>query len=329
LLVVMLIIGILVAILLPAIQGAREAARRMQCQNNLKQLTLGALSHEANCGRFPTGGWWWKWIGDPDRGTDWRQPGGWIYNVLPYLEQQPLHDLQLGKAIGSSARLTAATQMSQTALPVLVCPSRRSPQLLTYSSTVQFYFTPDMDKGSVNDYAVNAGDVCNLSNSSYTGQSGPIDTASVDAAGAATFAGAAANATGVIWPGSMLTMAGITDGASNTYFFGERYSNSDCYAEQGGEADGNAMMGFHLANARWTSRRGAPDTAPTTSTMSPPLQDRPGYYYYYGFGSAHSNGINMSFCDGSVRSISYTIDANIHRCLGNRKDGVAIGMDRF
>ena len=123
LLIVITIIGILISLLLPAVQAAREAARRMQCQNNLKQLGLAASNHESATGRFPTGGWGYSWVGDPDRGNDWRQPGGWIYNLLPYLEQQALHDLPSGKS--GQPLLDAVTQMMETPLDGLICPTRR------------------------------------------------------------------------------------------------------------------------------------------------------------------------------------------------------------
>ena len=87
LLVVITIIGILIALLLPAVQSAREAARIMQCQNNLKQLSLGCLHCEHLNGYYPTGGWGSIWVGDPDRGQGKRQPGGWLFCILPYIEQ--------------------------------------------------------------------------------------------------------------------------------------------------------------------------------------------------------------------------------------------------
>src|SRR3989304_8096603 len=86
LLVVIAIMGILVALLLPAIQSTREVARRLQCSNNLKQMGMGCLSHLNEQGHFPSGGWGWAWSGDPDRGFRGRQPGGWLFNILPYIE---------------------------------------------------------------------------------------------------------------------------------------------------------------------------------------------------------------------------------------------------
>ena len=88
LLTVIAIIAVLVGLLLPAVQSARESSRRSSCANNLKQLALGCLSYDSSQGHFPSGGWAWQWTGDPDAGLGPQQPGGWAFQVLPFIEQE-------------------------------------------------------------------------------------------------------------------------------------------------------------------------------------------------------------------------------------------------
>ena len=126
LLVVIAIIGILVSLLLPAVQSAREAARRSQCLNNLKQLGLGMLNHESAHQFFPSGGWGWYWVGDPDRGTGAEQPGGWVYALLPYIEEGPLYDdgADGQPDLLTPQQLAGSARRIQTPLPGHQCPSR-------------------------------------------------------------------------------------------------------------------------------------------------------------------------------------------------------------
>ena len=160
LLVVITIIGILISLLLPAVQAAREAARRAQCTNNLKQLGLAMLECEAACGHFPTGGWSWYWIGEPERGVGDDQPGGWGYCILPYIEQQALHDLGLG--LTGTARTDAMKPRCYTPLSVFTCPTRRRP--LAHPDILcgpPGYYTNGgrvvVNQGSRNDYSANGG----------------------------------------------------------------------------------------------------------------------------------------------------------------------------
>src|SRR5687767_13027469 len=83
LLVVIAIIAMLMSLALPAINAARESGRRIQCANNIRNLALAAISHEATHEFFPGGGWAGGWIGIPERGTGPQQSGGWIYVLLP------------------------------------------------------------------------------------------------------------------------------------------------------------------------------------------------------------------------------------------------------
>ncbi len=124
LLVVITIIGMLVGLLLPAIQMAREAARRGVCSSNLKQLTTALTGHSQKLGYFPSGGWGSNCVGIPDLGVGPGQPGGWIYQILPYMDQVTMYEMGRG---GNSAKTAL---MISTPISALYCPSRRAPRLI-------------------------------------------------------------------------------------------------------------------------------------------------------------------------------------------------------
>src|SRR3954453_14927337 len=128
LLVVIAIIGILVALLLPAVQAAREAARRNQCVNNLKQLSLGAMNHESTMKELPSSGLGYGWVGDPNYGFGRRQPGGWIYNVLPFIEEQAIHDMGMGVGTtwNDANRKKIFADLDTKVVKTLICPSGRN-----------------------------------------------------------------------------------------------------------------------------------------------------------------------------------------------------------
>jgi prepilin-type N-terminal cleavage/methylation domain-containing protein len=129
LLVVMAIITVLMAVLLPAIQSARESSRAAACRNHVGQLAKAMLHYEASQQTFPSGGWGDVWLGVAERGGGIKQPGGWTFSILPFLDEEAL----LGKVMGISAGDAAGRyqDLASTPLPVFACPSRRTAQALT------------------------------------------------------------------------------------------------------------------------------------------------------------------------------------------------------
>jgi prepilin-type N-terminal cleavage/methylation domain-containing protein len=317
LLVVITIIGILIALLLPAVQAAREAARQTQCKNNLKQFALGFLHHEQAHGFFPTGGWSLYLMGDPDRGFDRRQPGGWTYCILPYIEQSTLREL--GAGLPADEKKAKLTILAQTPVAVFYCPTRRP--VMAYPNSTNSYYTPwNINPVSVagrTDYAANSGSVL-YSWSWYKG-SLPYPIENVDEPGYKwpDQISDAWRYDGISYIVSMVKTIDVQDGISNTYMLGEKYFNPDHYFTGQDGIDNNPLYaGFDWDWHRWTGALG--DVAHV------PLQDTPGVDQFEIFGSAHPIGLHMAFCDGSVHFVNYSITPEIHHRLGKRNDGMTI-----
>jgi prepilin-type N-terminal cleavage/methylation domain-containing protein/prepilin-type processing-associated H-X9-DG protein len=298
LLVVIAIIAILLALLLPAVQSVREAASRIRCANNLKNLALGCLNHESQLGRLPTGGWSWLWDGDPDRGTDHRQPGGWGFNVLPYIEQNDLY--RQGAGLPQAQKRAAIAQRISTPLPLFNCPSRRPNQAWPNGRNIQYWDSVAVTHLGRMDYAANSGDQPVNEWYSYIGPT------SLEAGDSPSFNWpTTAFLTGVIFQRSELSLNHITHGTSNTYLIGEKYLNPDDYSNGLDPSDNeNLYVGFDNDNYRFTSR--------------PPKRDRRGDTDEWCFGSAHPVGLNMTYCDGSVHFIPYGVEPQVHMQAGNR-----------
>jgi prepilin-type N-terminal cleavage/methylation domain-containing protein len=340
LLVVIAIIGVLVALLLPAVQAARESARRQQCSNNLKQLALAALNHHETAGIFPTGGWGYWWVGDPDRGFSKKQPGGWVFNLMPFTEQSARYK---AASDGDPENITpqqleAMREVVVNPLPLADCPSRRAGQVLPkpidgvfigYNSAKNP--TGDNVAGR-SDYAINAGDQGGPQSDGFdidcwaTTFPGGGPSVKQNYASAAIFKWATDEVgwtnptngdpplqrfTGVSFQRSEVGIKHITDGASNTYLIGERYIDTDRY-ETGKDGGDNETWctGFNNDNFR--------------TAFDPPALDRHvvAELCCQGniFGSAHPSGLLMSWCDGHVDSIGYDVDLQVHRASANRND---------
>ncbi|MEZ6072104.1 MAG: DUF1559 domain-containing protein [Pirellulales bacterium] len=322
LLVVIAIIGILIALLLPAVQAAREAARRGQCQNHLRQLGLGMLNHHDVHRHFPTCGWGWWWHGDPDRGYGDEQPGGWVYNVLVYIEQGSVRDL--GRGQSAAAKLVAGGQRNMTPIPALNCPSRRSaiPYPNPFFSST-FYYAERTETQARTDYCALFGSTDALSSVRRAIDNQPKSLADGEDPGWnwADYS----DHTGITFVRSDVRIAQVTDGTSNTYMIGEKYLNPDAYFTGQDPGDNHDMyIGHNNDVGRWTTF-----VVDDPALSLTPLQDRPGLVDGERFGAPHAGGCQFVFCDGSVHNVAYGIEAEVHYRLGNRRDGLPVDAAQF
>jgi prepilin-type N-terminal cleavage/methylation domain-containing protein len=304
LLVAISIIGMLTALLLPAVQQAREAGRRNTCKNNLRNVALAIANHESAHRRLPSNGWGFQWYGDPDRGTGLNQPGGWIYNSLPYLERRDL--AVYGSSQPDAVKRKLAGQANQVVVGLFYCPTRRGVGLYPFDVNWPPHNADLVAETSKTDYAINAGDV-------FIAANGPADYKQADDP---TFVWTDfSKATGVSFFRSMVTMGHLRDGASHTFLVGEKYVPNAGGADLGD--DQSLLVGYDLDNSRWTlpSSLPWPDFASLPSPRS--------------FGSGHPGVCQFIMCDGSAHDISFAIDSAVYRRLGNRMDGEAIDDAAF
>ncbi len=290
LLVVIAIIGILIALLLPAVQAAREAARRSQCSNNMKQIGLALHNYADSFKSFPSG---WIWPGSGNH-----ECWSWSALILPYMEQGPLHE-QVGvvgnqlweyQALAGPAWNTIK-QGLETPLSAFICPSDTE-----YYGAGQVHWARRFHGGVAHTAHAYRPGVSN-----YLGNVGYRQKAR-----------AWRNNRGGIFAGnSRVSFRDITDGTSNTFAVGERDTK---YCRSG------SWVG--VRNAAGTGSRGVYTAVgwarPIINAPNPPYRWWTDRGCGEGFSSLHPGGAQFVLCDGSVKFISETIDhdwrGNIPNC---------------
>jgi prepilin-type N-terminal cleavage/methylation domain-containing protein len=314
LLVVVAIIAVLVGLLLPAVQAAREAARRGQCANNIKQLAVAVEAHKSLIGHFPTGGWDQNSLLLAGNGNAWQQPRGWCYTLLPFMEYKQIYD---------SAEPDPALLDTKTPVPALACPSRRGSSIGPGADVMTDYAanrgawaspapTSNTDAPRVTVFGANVG---GLTGSPSTFGPAEWQTVAQTLSGTqAVLLGAGTVPTGgIMFAGSALPPAAIRDGASNTYLLAEKYVPRTAYAT--GVSPGYALCAY-VGDSPDTLRGGhrPPESDPTPAAVG----------MEGAFGGPHLGVFMAAMCDGSVRSFAFEINPAVHFLLACRADRQAV-----
>ncbi len=293
LLVVIAIIGILIGMLLPAVQMVRESARKASCQNNLKQLGIAFTHYHDSKGRIP-----------PARATD--NSVSWVVFMMPYLEQRNLYETLSPR----NAYIDQDPDAVQTPLTVINCPSRRSSMLSEYE-------TNGSPIGICGDYAGNAGTSEFFPYDVWAKFTEPVD--GVFNSGYAKDNPVAGNQLTTGEKGRY-KFKDITDGQSNTIFIGEKAVNRLTMGKPGGWGDGCIYNGDEPGTIMRLGGYGM-DMATNQEFGAP----GPGAIPV--FGSAHPQLANFVFGDGSVHTLRNEIDTETFRRLCSRKDGSPVTLD--
>lgn len=302
LLVVIAIIAVLIGLLLPAVQSAREAARRAQCSNNLKQIGLAMHSYHASLDLFPPG-----YVSRTADGT----PGGleigpgwaWGTMILAQLEQQPLFN-----AVNFSLQIAVADSLTvRTAhLSLFWCPSIVGNPEPAALSPAPLPPNPTPVPGDV-------------SPGQYVGSAGQFDPGD-----------SAASNNGLFYRNSRIGQRDIRDGLSQTLMVGERSRNVADATWVG------AIPGTQICtNPRWPITDCAPANVMVLAHTGPSPRkawvDVPNYKGAGAddFWSLHPGGCNFLFCDGSVRFVKETVNPRVFGFLSTRAGGEVVSSDQF
>lgn len=330
LLVVIAIIGVLVALLLPAIQTSREAARKTQCKNNLRQIAIAFLNHETAQGFLPSSGWGYKWVGDPSAGYGPEQPGGWAFNILAYTEYSALREAgprldvllkQIDDALNDigSGNAPIPPILVTTVVPFFNCPSKRP--ALGYPLDPSTLFDRRTLARNLPSCTHDAG--CLVARGDYRANSGNILTE--DEPGPPfpgpppgytwRFSKRAQN--GVSFQRSRIRSGEIYDGTSKTALVGEKFLDPNRYDTGTDNADDQCVFAGHdNDNNGYT----ASVNSGSVTVYRPQRDVASNAKYPFYFGGPHAEGLHMAFCDASVRLIEYEVDDRVWTNFGGRGD---------
>ncbi len=327
LLVVIAIIGILIALLLPAVQAAREAARRSQCTNHLKQIGLAFHNHHDVHKFLPTGGRHWRdfvsWTGDDGSGnpeSGFGQGAGFLYQILPYMEERNIHQANGAPGIYSQLYKDKGVHIITQAIPTFYCPTHRpaNPDRARVGQRTYKDVVADDRPGThlvgKNDYA----GCCEANSTGELRQLYNNDTSLIRQAGFRSMLGGNPGALINVWkypkPWSSNTSVrewtiafkDIRDGTSNTYMVGEKKHGDHQIGSNPGDDNEGWTCGWDHDVIRRHDRRPMPN------------RNESGFHR---FGSSHPGGVNFLFGDGAVHIVPYTIDLEVFARMGHRADG--------
>lgn len=329
LLVVIAIIGILIGMLLPAVQQVREAARRASCLNNMRQLGLAALNFESATQHFPTTGFNRASVYSNDSYS--RENLGWGFQLLPFVEQQALHSLR----VQSTSPIT--NEMRLAPVSFYNCPTRGFERMLVNENTGATWALMDYASFILDGFMTRAvfddtGLRWNNGNSSGGSFQWDARPELKDEA-AETWVGIIAK--GGHFDGdsvqlhSTVGFGDIVDGSSNTMMFGEAATTEDGYQPTVGPNDWSGENGvlyegqFDASN--WSIVRG-------WSVAEKIIQDGEqgnGNAGNRAFGSAHPGNFNVVLGDGSTHSFSSTIEVLPFYQVSHRSDGWVVDINEF